>query len=115
MNLKETGSIAKANILGMEYSIAITSSLEGTNADGEVNYFLKSILLRPAKSMGGIDATEDEGVHRAKEVLRHEVIHALFYESGLNDRYGSDETLVSFLAAQFPKLCDIFGDLWCMV
>ena len=35
-------------------------------------------------------------------VLRHEIIHAFLHESGLRN-YSADETLVDWLAVQFPK------------
>ena len=41
------------------------------------------------------------------ETLRHELIHAFFFEAGLVE-YCSDETLVYFIAQQFPKLHKIF-------
>lgn len=37
-----------------------------------------------------------------KKVLRHELIHAFLFESGLHD-YSSDENIVDWIAAQFEK------------
>ena len=40
---------------------------------------------------------------RRDEVIRHEVIHAFFAESGLS-KYGDDEVLVDWIAKQMPKI-----------
>ena len=45
-------------------------------------------------------------------VLRHEIIHAFLYESGLRN-YSADETLVDWLAAQFPKMFAAFENAEC--
>lgn len=47
---------------------------------------------------------------RFNEVLRHEVIHAFFSESGLDD-YSSNEELVNWIAIQFPKMLQVFKEL----
>lgn len=49
-------------------------------------------------------------VKRYNEVLRHEIIHAMFYESGLME-YCDNEELVNYIAMQTPKLFDIFNSL----
>lgn len=43
-----------------------------------------------------------------KKVLRHEMIHAFFHESGLSD-YCKDEKLVDFLAIQLDKMWEIMN------
>lgn len=40
-------------------------------------------------------------------VLRHEIIHAYFFESGLLD-YGTNEQLVDWIVLQFPKMLETF-------
>ncbi len=42
--------------------------------------------------------------------LRHEVIHAFFSESGLDD-YSSNEELVNWIAIQFPKMLQVFKEI----
>ena len=37
-------------------------------------------------------------------ILKHEVIHAFFYESGLDLAYSGDETLVDWIALQLDKI-----------
>ncbi len=51
-----------------------------------------------------------------KRVLRHEIIHAFLFESGLdeNSDWGTDETLVDWIALQFPKLEEAFKKANCL-
>lgn len=52
-----------------------------------------------------------------KSSLRHEIIHAFLNESGLKDNYehaskmGHDETMVDWLAIQFPKILEVYQQL----
>lgn len=45
-------------------------------------------------------------ISEEKRVMRHEIIHAFFYESGLDveSSWGTDGTLVDWIALQFPKV-----------
>lgn len=50
------------------------------------------------------------------KILRHEIIHAFLFESGLQenfkqDPYGVSETLVDWFAIQFPKIQKVFDEL----
>jgi hypothetical protein len=104
--------ILKINILGTSYVVKIDSELEKINADGECKPYLKLIRIRPVESMCYDEATIEEKHERFKEVMRHELIHAFFSESGLDD-YSSNEQLVDWLAAQFPKLYKAFVKAGC--
>lgn len=41
-----------------------------------------------------------------QQVLRHEIVHAFMYESGLNtnSEFAVNETLIDWIAIQFPKM-----------
>lgn len=50
-----------------------------------------------------------------KKVLRHEIIHAFMHESGLDcnwqhSEWGHDETMIDWIAIQFPKLLQVFKE-----
>lgn len=49
-----------------------------------------------------------------KKVLRHEIIHAFLFESGLHESWrhdeGHDEAYVDWIAVQFPKLLEAFNE-----
>ena len=96
------------NILGTEYSIEIDDTLEKTELDGD-----KRISIRNAGSM--LDDDDSTGVKKIRfdEVLRHEIIHAFFYEAGLED-YSDNEQLVDWIAKQFPKLEKAFKEADCL-
>ena len=52
-----------------------------------------------------------------KKQLRHEIVHAFLSESGLqsnlehNQRFGHEETMVDWIAIQFPKMLEVFKEL----
>ena len=52
--------------------------------------------------------------HKLK-LMRHEVIHAFLYESGLseNSDWAMNEEMVDWFAYQFPKLLEVFRVLGC--
>lgn len=50
-----------------------------------------------------------------KSVIRHEIIHAFLYESGLDScSWAANEEMVDFFAMQFPKLLQIFKEADCI-
>ena len=99
------------NVLGTTYTIesssAITNELIAKQYDGETNFIGKCIYIKSYTEL----LPDNEGIIAKKEyynaVLRHELTHAFFHEAGL-DAYAYDETLVDFIAIQFPKLQKLF-------
>ena len=104
----------KANVLGQDYDIIIDDTLKDKNKDGECLMYEKEIHIRAAQDMLEQDASMSAKVTSWNETLRHELIHAFFFEAGLAD-YCSDETLVDFIAQQFPKLQKIFTEAGCVM
>ena len=54
-----------------------------------------------------------------KKVLRHEIVHAYLFESGLHENYrhpsyGHDETIIDWIAVQFPKMLKTFQEVGCL-
>lgn len=97
----------KINILGTEYEIVMQTEAENPkleDANGLCEFYSKKIVLRTGyeEEKNAFDNIFDFQV----KVLRHEIIHAFFHESGL-DSYAEDETLVDYLAVQIPKLSSI--------
>jgi len=98
----------KLNILGTTYTV-----IEGTaeqypvlkDADGACDYTVKKIYIEDIKPAD--DTVEDLDSYKAK-VLRHEITHAFLCESGL-DAYSRDELLVDWIAAQAPKMMEVFS------
>ena len=84
------------------------SPVKLADTEGYTELFSKEIILRTGyeDSPSTIKCVND---YKAK-VLRHELMHAIFHECGLSN-YCDDETLVEFLAIQFPKIQKILGQV----
>lgn len=98
------------NILGTEYTIENDDNLAKTELDGLHEQYAKRISMRNKEDM----LTDNDGSELKKfrydEVARHEVIHAFFIESGLED-YCANEQLVNWFAIQSPKIFKVFQEL----
>lgn len=97
------------NILGTDYRI-VEKPLE--DCDGYCDSTTKEIAVTTKKDSHDMGDFEDY----RKKTLRHEVIHAYHYESGLaenleNKQYGFSETLVDWFAYQSPKIFKTFEEL----
>lgn len=58
--------------------------------------------------------------HCKKQVLRHEIVHAFLYESGLDGStwkthgWAVNEEMVDWIAIQFPKILKAFQECNCL-
>lgn len=101
------------NVLGTEYKVITAKEDDIINnmeeIDGECNVFDKEIIIRDKKYIA-LDSHTNTGKDEAFDiVLRHEVAHAVMYESGF-DKY-DDEALVDWIARMLPKIEDIVSKL----
>lgn len=99
------------NILGTEYTIKFKNEEEDPmlnyNCDGYCDPTTKKIVIKELKR----DATSvDDLKGYQNQVIRHEMVHAFFHESGLS-KYEEDEILVEFLAIQLPKLLKLSKEI----
>lgn len=104
------------NILGTLYTVEELTREEDPaleNMDGYCDKTTKRIVIStrsPDSNLG------DWEVYRRK-ILRHEIIHAFLFESGLHEcwehGFGHDETYVDWIAAQHPKLHAVFVEAGC--
>lgn len=92
------------NILGTQYEILFQTEKENPKmegCDGICEPYSHKIILdlsaEPDKFT--VDRIEDY----YSKVLRHEVIHAFFFEAGL-ESYSKDELLIEWLAKMLPKI-----------
>ena len=96
-------------ILGTDYNIkfVLEEELEKRNIDGYCDVSTKSIAVGVFVPAEG--KLEDLHAHQ-KKVLRHEIIHAFMYESGLAecsgcvDNWAQNETMVDYFAFQHNKI-----------
>ena len=103
----------KVNVLGTEYRIITDDSIVTQGVDGLCKSYEKEITIRSKENMLCHDDSDEIKVLRHKEVLRHELIHAFFNESGLDD-YSNNENLVQWIASQFPKMHKAFKEADCL-
>lgn len=98
------------NVLGTEYKV-IREVFKDKDIDGYCDYTSREIRIRNdnVNEVGDFDEL-------LRKQLRHEIIHAFLAESGLQANYehyrqfGHDETLVDWMAIQFPKIYKAFLD-----
>lgn len=104
----------KVNILGTEYTVENMSQEECAyleKCDGFCDKTSKRIVIIKKPKVCDLENFEEY----RKKVLRHEMIHAFLFESGLHENfkhteYGHDETTVDWIAVQFPKMLKAFEE-----
>lgn len=105
------------NILGTQYEIKFQNEteckkLKTTNADGLAELYSKELIIN-SEMDDGSGKVFDNFIEYEKKVIRHEIVHAYFHESGLQE-YENDETLTDWLALQLPKMFKSFQEANCM-
>ena len=104
------------NILGTEYEVIMDAPDEmlPEDADGAMDHSVKRIVV--AKFESNRNSIKDLDVYR-KKVLRHEVIHAFLFASGLWNNsgnvtaWGQSEEITDWFAIQSPKIMKVFEEL----
>lgn len=103
----------KVNILGTDYEVITQTEEENPklkDAYGLCEMYSKKIVLSDIKE----DVMNVDNIEAFKrKVVRHEIVHAFFAESGLrsNSDYAQNEELVDWIAIQFPKMLKVMGEL----
>lgn len=106
----------KVSILGTEYAIEYRSSKEDKileDSDGYTDLYSKLIVVVNDEN-GNI---KDYNAYR-KKVLRHEIVHAFLYESGLahnsiqvESAWAMNEEMVDFFAIQGEKIYKAWSEV----
>lgn len=82
------------------------------NVDGYTDFTVRAIVM---KSNNNNNLLNFQANYRKQ--LRHEIIHAFMFESGLGanfqhaEEYGHDETMIDWFAYQYPKIKAVFEEL----
>lgn len=108
----------KVSILGTEYGIYIDVPEDEDEilqtGDGYCDQTSKRIVICERCD----DCNLDDFEAYQKNILRHEIIHAFLFESGLNgnsvwhnDGQNHPEQTVEWFAYQFPKILKVFQDV----
>lgn len=107
------------NVLGTEYNIIFDVPNEEMpeGADGCLDQSIHAIKIAQFES--DRNSLMDLDSYR-KKVLRHEIIHAFLYESGMWNNsgtaecWGMNETIADWIAIQSPKLFRAFREADCL-
>lgn len=110
--------ILKIDVLGVEYTVEKKSKMEDSfleSCDGYCDKTTHRIVVATKDD----ECTIGDFEGHQKKVMRHEVIHAFLFESGLaenwkHEPWGHDETFVDWVAIQFPKLLNAFKAADCL-
>lgn len=105
------------NILGQEYKIKEVNEqdhkkLTALNADGLAELYSKEIIINKTILNSSENSFSNLEEYK-KQVLRHEIVHCFFHESGLKDEC-RDEKLVEWLAIQIPKIVKAMKKVDCL-
>lgn len=103
------------NVLGTEYTIRETDEHTENrlcDCDGFCDKTTKEICITTAPK----ECSLGNWAWYRNKILRHEIIHAFFFESGFHENFkteqwGVSETLVDWFAVQFPKIKKVFDEL----
>lgn len=110
---------SEVHILGTRYSIRIIDEDDyryDREADGWCDPSVKEILIFNYKQSA--ESVKDLVAYQ-KKVLRHEIVHAFLYESGLwQNAYGSkcwakNEEMIDWMAIQIPKIQRAYKEAYC--
>lgn len=96
------------NVLGSDYTVTVTSETDEPrlkNKDGLCDDSSKEILAEDYKTVSSEDSKRNL-LLQTKKTLRHELVHAFLFESGLaeNSDWAQNEEIVDWIAIQGPKL-----------
>ena len=98
----------KVNVLGTDYIVTVTNDEKEPrlkNMDGFCDETSKEIFAEDYQTNTCEDSKRILLV-QTKKVLRHEIVHAFLFESGLaeNSTWAQNEELVDWIAMQGPKI-----------
>lgn len=100
-------------ILGTNYTIRVVSAhdenMEAVGASGLCEAYSKELCVKDYTTEN--DPKQYKEVEKyCKKVLRHEIIHAVFFEAGLS-KYFEDEDLTETLSHLAPKMVEIMESI----
>lgn len=112
------------NILGTNYEIQFDNYKDNTyfedeKCDGYCDNNIKKIVICNMSTFPNWDNESPEYYEKVeKKILKHEIIHAFLYESGLSSSsfeykngWALNEEMIDFFAIQFSKIAKVFEQL----
>lgn len=104
------------NVLGTDIRVCFRKEEEDKKLKSMVGYFDGSKSLIVVKILEPDDYSLGDLERYQREILRHEIIHAFLYESGLDgssvsaDSWATNEEMVDWFAIQAPKIFKVFRE-----
>ena len=107
-------------ILGTQYNIKLISEADDPmlkTLGGYTDPTVHKIVVKLIEKQGN---TSQNVADYAKNIMRHELIHAFLFESGLGacanevDCWSQNEEMVDWFAYQSPKIFKLFQQLNCL-
>lgn len=108
----------EVNILGTCYRIEHKTPKEDVKlkqVEAYCDYSVKKIVLTKNRTKDDLDLKDLKMINR--KILRHEIIHAFMYESGLWENsfeiraWAQNEEMTDWFAIQLPKIFKVYEDL----
>lgn len=109
------------NILGTKYAIKYAKASDDSNIGNGVDAYCdwtgKKIVLQDPEEADGNLADMDA---YWRKTLRHEIIHAFLFESGLaqnsfqTDAWAQNEEMIDWLAFMGPKIINAWEEAGCL-
>lgn len=112
----------KVNILGTTYQVFYETLQENRcykDCAGYCDFYAKEIHVRK-HTEDDEDTTERDSKRLdiyEQKILRHELIHAFMYESGLHvnshniEQWAMDEEMIDWFAIQMPKIMAVYNEV----
>ena len=113
----------KVNILGVKYSIHYQTEAENKNLKeigGYCDPSVRKICIRDFSREPAEDGQLERLDYVIRQSLRHEIVHAFFFESGLGfnaskvDHWSTNEEMVDWIALQGPRIFEAFRKCDCL-
>ena len=101
----------KINVLGSEYEVVQRDVREDPKLADDSGGYCDPTVRRIVVARYDDDVSNcDDMDYIYRRTLRHEIIHAFAFESGLSgcSEWAMNEEMVDWIAAQFPKLLRCF-------
>ena len=103
----------KVNVLGTEYNVYESNAENDAKMEKRDGYCDTSTKVCVVDEMKSTVIDQKANIEEYKKsVIRHELIHAFLYESGLDvcSYFAKDETIIDWIAIQFPKMLETFKE-----
>ena len=104
----------KVNVLGTVFKIKYIPSLDGRG--GETDFYTKEIRISEQEDVPAEYKT-DNLKEMQRHVLRHELIHAFLFESGMDqssaahEAWAVNEEMIDWMAIQMPKIMAAYDSI----